>query len=145
MVYFLPYQLNKGCHHHPTWASDSWTNARLKSICHLVAISLRLLPRVSPEETQDVKTQERGRTYRVRCWRSRTKPWWESRTDAADCWLSGPGPSHSGPWGAGGGSAPIYVNRGGCVDGGDAPGLFRHVHPWRMHVDVWQNQYNIVK
>ena len=19
------------------------------------------------------------------------------------------------------------------------------VHPWRMHVDVWQNQYNIVK
>ena len=20
-----------------------------------------------------------------------------------------------------------------------------HVHPWRMHVDVWQNQYNIVK
>ena len=20
-----------------------------------------------------------------------------------------------------------------------------HVHPWRIHVDVWQNQYNIVK
>ena len=20
-----------------------------------------------------------------------------------------------------------------------------HVHPWQMHVDVWQNQYNIVK
>ena len=19
------------------------------------------------------------------------------------------------------------------------------VHPWRMHVDIWQNQYNIVK
>ena len=19
------------------------------------------------------------------------------------------------------------------------------VHPWRMHVDVWQNQYNIIK
>ena len=19
------------------------------------------------------------------------------------------------------------------------------VHPWQMHVDVWQNQYNIVK
>ena len=24
-------------------------------------------------------------------------------------------------------------------------GLGTHVHPWRMHVDVWQNQYNIVK
>ena len=22
---------------------------------------------------------------------------------------------------------------------------FSHVHPWWMHVDVWQNQYNIVK
>ena len=21
----------------------------------------------------------------------------------------------------------------------------KRVHPWRMHVDVWQNQYNIVK
>ena len=20
-----------------------------------------------------------------------------------------------------------------------------HVHPWRIHVDVWQNQHNIVK
>ena len=20
-----------------------------------------------------------------------------------------------------------------------------HVHPWRIHVNVWQNQYNIVK
>ena len=20
-----------------------------------------------------------------------------------------------------------------------------HVHPWQIHVDVWQNQYNIVK
>ena len=24
-------------------------------------------------------------------------------------------------------------------------GLGTHVHPWRIHVDVWQNQYNIVK
>ena len=23
--------------------------------------------------------------------------------------------------------------------------LGKHVHPWRIHVDVWQNQYNIVK
>ena len=21
----------------------------------------------------------------------------------------------------------------------------KHVHPWRIHVDIWQNQYNIVK
>ena len=24
-------------------------------------------------------------------------------------------------------------------------GLGTHVHPWRVHVDVWQNQYSIVK
>ena len=24
-------------------------------------------------------------------------------------------------------------------------GLGTHVHPWQIHVDVWQNQYNIVK
>ena len=24
-------------------------------------------------------------------------------------------------------------------------GLGTHVHPWRIHVDVWQNQYSIVK
>jgi len=24
-------------------------------------------------------------------------------------------------------------------------GLGTRVHPWRIHVDVWQNQYNIVK
>ena len=29
--------------------------------------------------------------------------------------------------------------------GGGGSGLGTHVHPWRMHVDVWQNQYNIVK
>ena len=23
-------------------------------------------------------------------------------------------------------------------------GLGTHVHPWQIHVDVWQNQYNIV-
>ena len=22
---------------------------------------------------------------------------------------------------------------------------FPHVHPWQIHVDVWQNQYSIVK
>ena len=24
-------------------------------------------------------------------------------------------------------------------------GLGTHVHPWRIHVNVWQNQYSIVK
>ena len=24
-------------------------------------------------------------------------------------------------------------------------GCGTHVHPWRIHVNVWQNQYNIVK
>ena len=24
-------------------------------------------------------------------------------------------------------------------------GLGTHIHPWRIHVDVWQNQYSIVK
>ena len=28
-------------------------------------------------------------------------------------------------------------------DGGSGWGT--HVHPWLMHVNVWQNQYNIVK
>ena len=32
---------------------------------------------------------------------------------------------------------------GGRWNGGS--GLGTHVHPWRIHVDVWENQYNIVK
>ena len=32
---------------------------------------------------------------------------------------------------------------GGRWEGGS--GLGTRVHPWWMHVDVWQNQYNIVK
>ena len=28
---------------------------------------------------------------------------------------------------------------------GGGSGWGTHVHPWRIHVDVWQNQYNIVK
>ena len=31
------------------------------------------------------------------------------------------------------------------VGGGRVSGWGTRVHPWRMHVDVWQNQYNIVK
>ena len=32
---------------------------------------------------------------------------------------------------------------GGRREGGSGWGT--HVHPWRIHVNVWQNQYNIVK
>ena len=32
---------------------------------------------------------------------------------------------------------------GGRWEGGSGWGA--RVHPWRIHVDVWQNQYNIVK
>ena len=32
---------------------------------------------------------------------------------------------------------------GGWWEGGS--GFGTRVHPWRIHVDVWQNQYNIVK
>ena len=32
---------------------------------------------------------------------------------------------------------------GGRWEGGS--GLGTHVHPWQIHVDVWQNQYSIVK
>ena len=32
---------------------------------------------------------------------------------------------------------------GGMWEGGS--GWETRVHPWQMHVDVWQNQYNIVK
>ena len=28
---------------------------------------------------------------------------------------------------------------------GGGSGLGTHVHLWQIHVDVWQNQYNIVK
>ena len=34
-----------------------------------------------------------------------------------------------------------YRERGGR--GGS--GLGTRVHPWQIHVDVWQNQYNIIK
>ena len=29
--------------------------------------------------------------------------------------------------------------------GGGGSGLGTRVHPWQIHVDVWQNKYNIVK
>ena len=37
----------------------------------------------------------------------------------------------------------IMLRYGGRWEGGS--GLGTHVHPWWIHVDVWQNQYNIAK
>jgi len=45
--------------------------------------------------------------------------------------------------GAGALGRPRGMVRGGRWEGGSGWGTC--VHPWRMHVDVWQNQYNIVK
>ena len=45
--------------------------------------------------------------------------------------------------GAGALGRPRVMVWGGRWDGGS--GWETHVHPWWMHVDVWQNQYNIVK
>ena len=38
---------------------------------------------------------------------------------------------------------PRGMVRGGRWEGGS--GLGTRVHPWWIHADVWQNQYNIVK
>ena len=37
----------------------------------------------------------------------------------------------------------IEISWGGRWEEGSGWGTW--VHPWRMHVDVWQNQYNIAK
>ena len=55
---------------------------------------------------------------------------------------------------------PFHASQNGCYQkvykqgdpegwygegGGGGSGLGTRVHPWQIHVDVWQNQYNIVK
>ena len=45
--------------------------------------------------------------------------------------------------GAGALGGPRGMVWGGRREAG--PGLGTRVHPWRIHVDVWQNQYSIVK
>ena len=45
--------------------------------------------------------------------------------------------------GAGALGWPRGMERGGRWEGGS--GWRTRVHPWRIHVNVWQNQYNIVK
>ena len=50
----------------------------------------------------------------------------------------------AGYWmlGAGALGGPRGMVRGGRREEGSGWGT--HVHPWQIHVDVWQNQYNIV-
>ena len=45
--------------------------------------------------------------------------------------------------GAGALGRPRGMVQGGRWKGGSGWGT--RVHPWQIHVDVWQNQYNIVK
>ena len=45
--------------------------------------------------------------------------------------------------GAGALGRPRRMVQGGTWEGGS--GWRTRVHPWQIHVDVWQNQYNIVK
>ena len=45
--------------------------------------------------------------------------------------------------GAGALGRPRGMGWGGRWEGGS--GLGTRVHLWQIHVDVWQNQYNIVK
>ena len=41
------------------------------------------------------------------------------------------------------GDDPERWDREGGWEGGS--GLGTHVHPWQIHIDIWQNQYSIVK
>ena len=52
---------------------------------------------------------------------------------------------NAGYWmlGAGALGGPRGMVRGGRWEEGSGWG--KRVHPWWIHVDVWQNQYNIVK
>ena len=45
--------------------------------------------------------------------------------------------------GAGALGRPRGMVQGGRMEGGSGWGT--RVHPWQIHVDVWQNQHNIVK
>jgi len=45
------------------------------------------------------------------------------------------------------GASALGLPRGMCTgrEEGGCLGLGTRVHPWWIHVDAWQNQYNIVK
>ena len=47
--------------------------------------------------------------------------------------------------GAGGWYTGMTQRDGMGREVGEGSGLGTRVHPWWIHVDVWQNQYNIVK
>ncbi|XP_059735168.1 ATP synthase subunit ATP5MJ, mitochondrial isoform X1 [Bos taurus] len=78
----------------PLGTADSWEPwPQPAGPCHsrrwVDTFAVNPWPRRSTDPPRrDPTPGTRGRTYRVRCWRSRTKPRWESRTDAADCWPS---------------------------------------------------------
>ena len=42
-------------------------------------------------------------------------------------------------------SGPVHWDDLEGWDGEGGSGWGTRVHPWRIHVDVWQNQYNLVK
>ena len=55
------------------------------------------------------------------------------------------------PWNLPSKNIPVQVRcmrrgaRGWCTGMTRGMGWGTHVHPWLIHVNVWQNQYNIVK
>ena len=57
--------------------------------------------------------------------------------------VASPGSMHNWMLGAGALGRPRGMVWGGWREGGS--GLGTHVHLWQIHVDVWQNQCNIVK
>ena len=75
-------------------------------------------------------------------------------SDKAACtaaWTCGTVSSHSGPTGSmqdtgwWGWCTGMTQRDGTGRKVGGGSGLGTCVHPWQIHVDVWQNQYNIVK
>jgi len=73
---------------------------------------------------------------------------WENGTETCILsyvkWITSPGSMHDT-----GCSGLVHWNDPEGWDGegggrGDS-GWVTHVHPWQIHVDLWQNQYNIVK
>ena len=59
-------------------------------------------------------------------------------------WITSPGSRHdTGCSGLVHWDDPEETDGEGVWEGGSGWGT--HVHPWRIHVNVWQNQYNIVK
>ena len=79
MVYFLPnwwiryVTIISDYNHHQWWAGDPWRNPERKEYLPSSTIRMKPLPTVSPEEKQDVKTQDAG----PRKWRCISKEWFQ--------------------------------------------------------------------